>query len=227
MTQHELARAVGMPQPSIARIERGTVVPQTATLLTLLHATGHELAIEPIGQLADLEPIRRRRGMRVPARTSEALGRRVAGDPRTSPIRILRRLRRFAVPFVLLGELAEVAHGRPAKVGRIVEICHPPGDVARDRLATALDDLGATQLSDGRTFRTPAGRLHTTSETEAGDAYDVLVRTSVRMPVSSGVLVRVASLEDLIRIRRARGGPADLEAAAILSAIGDEPRTLT
>ncbi|MGI8828192.1 MAG: helix-turn-helix domain-containing protein [Candidatus Limnocylindria bacterium] len=39
MTQQQLARAVGMPQPSIARIERGTVLPRTATLTELLAAT--------------------------------------------------------------------------------------------------------------------------------------------------------------------------------------------
>jgi hypothetical protein len=61
------------------------------------------------------------------------------------------------------------------------------------------------------------------SDTDAGDEYDVLARTAVRMPVDAGVIVRVASLEDLIRVRQARGTPDDLQAAAILRAIGDEP----
>ncbi len=39
MTQHQLAEAVGIPQPSIARIERGTVLPRTETLIALLAAT--------------------------------------------------------------------------------------------------------------------------------------------------------------------------------------------
>jgi predicted transcriptional regulator len=47
MTQQELARAVDMPQPSIARIERGTVNPRTSTLIAILRATGNRLAIEP------------------------------------------------------------------------------------------------------------------------------------------------------------------------------------
>ncbi len=47
MTQMELAAAVGMPQPSIARIERGSVLPRTSTLIAILRATGHELAVEP------------------------------------------------------------------------------------------------------------------------------------------------------------------------------------
>ncbi|MDQ3691542.1 MAG: helix-turn-helix transcriptional regulator [Chloroflexota bacterium] len=52
MTQHDLARAVRMPQSSIARIEGGTVVPRTATLMALLQATGLQLVVEPIGSLA-------------------------------------------------------------------------------------------------------------------------------------------------------------------------------
>lgn len=48
MTQQALATAAKVPQPSIARIERGTVTPRAATLIALLHATGHELAVRPI-----------------------------------------------------------------------------------------------------------------------------------------------------------------------------------
>lgn len=53
MTQQQLAEAVGMPQPSIARIERGAVIPRTATLIALLAATGHRLTVEPIDPAAD------------------------------------------------------------------------------------------------------------------------------------------------------------------------------
>ena len=53
MTQQELAQATGMPQPSIARIEAGTVVPRTATLIALLEATGHQLSVIPIDPAAD------------------------------------------------------------------------------------------------------------------------------------------------------------------------------
>ena len=49
MTQQDLAEAAGMPQPSIARIEAGRVSPRASTLIELLAATGHQLAVEPIG----------------------------------------------------------------------------------------------------------------------------------------------------------------------------------
>jgi len=211
MTQHQLAEAVGMPQPSIARIERGTVVPRTETLIALLAATGHRLTVEPIGAATvDQEAIRQRLAMSVPQRTRRALPRRSTS---TDPIRILRRLRRFNVPFVLIGELAEVAHGAPIKLGRApIEVCHASTDVAAERLAWARDDLGA---------QADARHLRLVTETEAGDDYDTLLRNAAAMHVDAGILVRVAALEDLIRIRRARRTPKDEEAAALLLAIED------
>jgi len=127
MTQHDLARATGMPQPSIARIETGTVTPRTATLIEILSATGHQLAVEPIDSAVDRDAIRKQLAMGVPKRT-----------PKTG--RILQRLRRFGVPFVLVGELAEAAQGSPVKVGRMIEVCVASTDVAQDRLRLALDD---------------------------------------------------------------------------------------
>ena len=221
MTQHDLARAVRMPQSSIARIERGTAIPRTATLMALLEATGHRLAVEPIGPPVSLQAARQRLRMTVPARTWAALGRSVARDSRRSPVRILRRLRLFGVAFVLIGDLAEVAHGSPVKVGRMVEVCHAQTDVVRGRLGRALEDLGAT-TSDGLEYTTDAGRLRLTTETAAGDDYDMLARTAVRMHVDAGILVPVASLDDLVRIRLARGTPDDRASAAMLRAIGEQ-----
>jgi len=211
MTQHQLAEAVGMPQPSIARIERGTVLPRTETLIALLAATGHRLTVEPIGAATvDQEAIRQRLAMSIPQRTRRALPRRSTS---TDPIRVLRRLRRFNVPFVLVGELAEVAHGAPIKLGRApIEVCHASTDVAAERLTWAREDLGP--LADAR-------HLRLLTETDAGDDYDTLLRNAAGMHVDAGILVRVAALEDLIRIRRARRTPKDEEAAALLLAIED------
>ncbi len=223
MTQQDLAQAVDMPQSSVARIERGTVMPRTATVIGMLAATGHRLSVDSIGPEVDREAIGRRLAMRVPQRTRQAIGK-TAGSPATSPIRILRRLRRFGVPFVLIGELAEVAHGSPATIPRLIEVCHASTDVAQERLALALDDLGATP-SDGIEQKTDAGRVRLMTQVATGDDYDVLVRTAVNMPLDAGVLVRVAALEDLVRIRRARCAPEDLAAVAVLNAIIGELTT--
>jgi len=206
MTQHDLAQATGMPQPSIARIEAGTVVPRTATLIDILSTTGHRLSVEPIDRTVDREAIRRQLALDVPRRTLKAMSRGANG-------RILRRMRRFGVPFALIGELAEAAHGSPLKVGRAVEVCVASTDDARDRLKLALDDLAA---------RSDVGRLRILAETAAGDDYDVLARNAVAMHVEAGILVRVASLEDLIRSRHARGTPEDRDAASVLGAIIEE-----
>lgn len=220
MTQEDLARAVRMPQPSIARIERGAVVPRTTTLLAILTATAHQLAVEPSGPPVDRESIRRRLALDVPKRTRQALGT-AAKDPRTNPTRILRRLRVAGVPFVLVGDLAEVAHGSPIKVGRVVEVCHAQTEAVSERLAAALEDLEATG-SDGREFRTDAGRLRLLTETIVGDDYELLQRNAVGMDVDTGILVHVAAIEDLIRVRQARGSPEDRAAMAVLRVIGED-----
>ena len=46
-TQRELARAAGMPQETIARIERGRIDPRVGTLDRLLEACGWGLELEP------------------------------------------------------------------------------------------------------------------------------------------------------------------------------------
>jgi len=203
-----------MPQPSIARIEAGTVVPRTSTLMQLLAATGYQLALEPIGPEVDRTEISRRLRMGVPARTRQATGR-AAKDRMTSPFHILRRLRRFNVPFVLIGPLAEAAHGAPVKAGWPVEVCHATTDVAKERLALALEDLG--ELAD-------ATRLRLVTETASGDDYDVLDRNAVGMHVDAGILVRVACLDDLVRSRLAAGTAEDQQAATMLRAIEDTPK---
>jgi transcriptional regulator with XRE-family HTH domain len=201
MTQDQLAQAVGMPQPSVARIERGTVSPRTGTLVELLAATGHRLTVEPIGPAVETAAIERRLRMAVPQRTHQALGRA------TGPFRTIKRLRRFGVPFVLIGELAEAAHGSPTKAGLAVEICHASTDVARERLALALAEAD------------PAVEVRLVTETSAGDGYDVLARNAVGMHVDAGILVQVASQDDLLRSRLAGGTPEDREAAEVLRAI--------
>lgn len=221
MTQHDLAQAVRMPQPSIARIERGTVVPRTATLLALLEATGHAIAVEPTsGPGPDREAIRQRLALTIPRRTRLALGP-LAKDRRTSPTWILRRLRLAAVPFVLVGDLAEVAHGSPIAAGRVIEICPARTAVAKERLANALRDLGAMDPR-AQEHESAAGLLRLIDTTDAGDDYDTLRRNAVEMLVDTAVRVRVAALDDLMRIRRARGTADDQAAMAQLRAIGQE-----
>ncbi len=201
MTQQDLGRAVDIPQSTIARIETGTVRPLAATLSQLFIATGFRLSIEAIGQVPDPEMLRRWQALSIPARTSRALGRR--------PV-ILRQLGFLGVRFVVIGALAEAVHGVPGKV-RQIEVCHERSPVGMDRLAKALDELGPDAIGQAK--------LRLRTETPAGDDYDLLMRNATRVPVVAGLQLHVASLEDLVRARVARGRPADVAAAAILRAV--------
>jgi transcriptional regulator with XRE-family HTH domain len=59
MTQRDLAEASGIPQPSIARIERGASIPRVDTLERLLQASGRELDSAPrLGSGVDPSQIR-------------------------------------------------------------------------------------------------------------------------------------------------------------------------
>jgi len=48
LSQRELARRSGVPQPAIARIERSRQVPRSDTLERLLKACGFELRLGPV-----------------------------------------------------------------------------------------------------------------------------------------------------------------------------------
>lgn len=59
LTQRQLARATGVAQPAIARIERGVVSPQLDTLERLLAGTGGSLELSPrLGEGVDRTLIR-------------------------------------------------------------------------------------------------------------------------------------------------------------------------
>lgn len=213
MTQHELASAAEVPQSTVARIETGAVVPKTATLIGLLDATGHRLVVEPAGALeVDRDAIKRSLVLAVATRMHRALGSRKL-QPRSGPIHVLRRLRQFNVPFVLVGELAEAAHGAPRTNIRIVEVCHADTDVARERIAMALEALGEREAGPRR--------LRLKTETPAGDGYGVLVRTAKETVLYAGLVVRLAALEDLIRNRLATGSAEDRATAVELRIIQD------
>ena len=230
MTQSDLAQRAGMPQPSIARIERGTVVPRAATLIALLEATGHELGVEPsLGSDVDREPIRYRLRAAGPQRVQLAMKEmRSRGRPRFDPTRILRRLRRFGVRFVLIGALAEIAQGSSRRLEPVVQVCPAPGQENLERLTTALADLGAAPPTDLQTLTsvetlalsTDVGRLELVARPLPSDGFEELWSNGETMLAVTAVQVRVASVDDLIRIRRRAEGTS--EALHLLGAVRDE-----
>lgn len=91
LTQRALAHDSGVPQASIARIERGTVVPRADTLERLLRACGLTLAALPADGGIDRSAIRERLAM-TPAERGR-LGVQEANAMRTLTRGRMRRAR--------------------------------------------------------------------------------------------------------------------------------------
>ena len=230
MTQRDLAEAVGMPQPSIARVEAGAVGARVETLTRLLRATGHELTIDArIGATIDPETLRESMRKTPHARIRSALMvAHVTGPRRPDQIRILRRLRRYGVHFVLIGDLAAMAHGAVVS-GADVSICHRRDRDNDERLMLALAGLGAVPRPDGRTlksgvrlaFSTDAGGLDVVAAPPGTNGFPDLDANAADLLVATGLMVRVAALDDLIRVRRSRADAVGAE-LEMLGAVRDE-----
>ena len=153
------------------------------------------------------------------------------------PEAVIRLLGRREVRWVLIGGLAAITHGAPI-VTQDVDICYARDDENLNRLSDALTevhaelrgadpglpfrlDTRALRAGDAFTFTTDVGWLDILG-TPAGTAgFDDLARTADRFELF-GHRVLVASVEDLIRMKRAAGRPKDLLAVEELGALRDE-----
>jgi hypothetical protein len=153
------------------------------------------------------------------------------------PIGILRTLTRHEVRFVVIGGLAGAIRGSPVITGD-VDICHARDGANLERLAEALRELGAhlrgapedvpfrldaaTPLAgDHFTFSTSLGPLDCLGTPAGTEGFRDLDATATDEDLD-GLSVRVASLDDLIRMKRAAGRPQDRIAIEWLSALRDE-----
>lgn len=158
-------------------------------------------------------------------------------EPAFDPIAGLRALVEHGVRFVLIGGYAAALRGSPMMTGD-VDICQARDRKNLDRLADALQSLHARLrgapadipfLLDGRTleagdrftFATDAGPMDCLG-TPAGTDGFVDLDASATDEDLDGLVVRVASLDDLIRMKRAAGRPQDRIAVEWLSALRDE-----
>ena len=153
------------------------------------------------------------------------------------PLRIFGALDAAGVRYVVIGAFAGRILGSPT-LTRDLDICH-----ARDRpnlgaLARVLQELGARlrgvtdavpfrldaralAAGDAFTFSTDAGDLDLIA-TPAGTAgYDDLSRTAATIDLD-GMRVQVASIDDLMRMKRAAGRPKDLIELEVLGALREE-----
>jgi Nucleotidyl transferase AbiEii toxin, Type IV TA system len=154
--------------------------------------------------------------------------------PDFDPEELLRRLVGGGVDFVVVGGVAAVAHGSAAFT-QDLDISYAPGQENLDRLGDVLVSLGAKLrgvtddvpfIPDGRTLRrtrvltleTPLGKLDLLAQPDGSPVYADLRERADREQIA-GVEVLIASLDDLIAMKKAAGRPKDLVAVEELEAI--------
>ena len=158
---------------------------------------------------------------------------------RFQPDVILLSLIDHGVRFVLVGGLAAQAHGSPSLTGDL-DICYARDGENLVRLAATLSQLSAGRRGlaadaprlpplDAGTLRagglftltTTAGDLDLLATPDPGFDFESL-RTSAISTTVAGHPVLVASLEDLMTMKRAAGRPKDRIELEILGALREE-----
>ena len=159
---------------------------------------------------------------------------RVPAPAELDPGRLLGLLTARGVDYVLIGGLAAVLHGS-ATLTQDVDICFARDEGNLEALAKALGELGARlrgvgesvpfvpdrrtlEQSELLTLDTSAGPLDLVALPPGSPPYDVLRRRSQRLDLGA-FAVCVASVEDLIAMKRMAGRPKDLVAIEELEAI--------
>lgn len=156
------------------------------------------------------------------------------------PARVFAALDRHGVDYVTVGAFAVIAHGY-VRATADIDLMARQDRANIERLAAALTDLGARlrgvdaelleidptdpeTLANGASFTldTDAGPLDYLNDVPGADDYEALRARAVEA-TAAGVVVRVAGLDDLIRMKRASGRPQDLlDIANLVPPLDDE-----
>jgi len=153
------------------------------------------------------------------------------------PESVIRWLGRHRVRYVLIGGLAAITHGAPL-VTQDIDLCHERKPSNLERLVDALREVHADlrgaepglpfrlhartlARGDAFTFTTDVGWVDIIATPAGVAGYEDLARTAESFTLF-GHRVLVASIDDLIRMKRAAGRPKDLIAVEELGALRDE-----
>lgn len=145
--------------------------------------------------------------------------------------RILRALAEYKVEYVLIGGLAVQTHGH-VRTTNDADLIPAPDPANLERLAAALRELEARVLNAGHEstpvdagmlpratiwqFATRDGGIDVMREVPGGSPYDELSERALRVQLGD-IEVPVVDLDDLIRMKLARGRPVDLADVAALT----------
>jgi predicted nucleotidyltransferase len=148
-----------------------------------------------------------------------------SGPPELRLRALLQRLTKHGVDFVVIGGVAVILQASP-RFTKDLDICYALKQENLDRLGEVLLELGAKVrgidedlpfVPDGRALRrtqiltlvTADGGLDLLVEPDGSPGYPVLRRRADEVDID-GIGVRVASIDDLIAMKRAAGRPQDL-----------------
>lgn len=137
---------------------------------------------------------------------------------------LLERLTEGGVDFVVVGGVAVIMQASP-RFTKDLDICYDLAQENLDRLGSVLVELGATLravdedlpfVPDGRTLRhtqiltltTPDGGIDLLADPDGAPGYAALRRHASVVDIE-GVVVRIASIDDLIAMKTAAGRPQD------------------
>ncbi len=152
-----------------------------------------------------------------------------------SAAEIFAELERCGVDYVAIGGIAANAHGS-RRLTLDVDIIPEPTTPNYERLAAALNELDAPETAVDASFRkldprdsfdlaradvlklaTAAGDLDVINGAPGAPPYEDLRKRAIEVEVR-GTPIRIASLDDLIAMKRAAGRPRDLRDIADLTA---------
>lgn len=145
--------------------------------------------------------------------------------------RILRALAEHGVEYVLIGGLAVQTHGH-VRTTNDADLIPSPDPANLERLASALRSLEARVLNPGEEgteidakmlpratiwqFASRDGGIDVLHEVPGGRSYEELSERALHVQLGE-IDVPVVDLDDLIRMKLARGRPVDLEDVASLT----------
>jgi hypothetical protein len=161
------------------------------------------------------------------------------GEAPYAPLDALETLVNHRVRFVVIGGFGAQLRGSPSITGD-TDVCYARDDGNLERMARALKELQASlrgapkdvpflldaqtlERGDHFTFDTDAGALDILGHPSGvPGGYEELERAADPMEIAMGLTVLVASVDDLIRMKRAAGRPKDLIEVEVLGALRDE-----
>ncbi|HTD10179.1 MAG TPA: nucleotidyl transferase AbiEii/AbiGii toxin family protein [Solirubrobacteraceae bacterium] len=167
----------------------------------------------------------------------------MASQPDYHPAALVQALVDGGVDFVIVGGVAVVLQAMP-RFTKDLDICYGTAQDNLDALGRVLVGLAARLrgipatvpfVPDGRSLRqtqmlcltTPAGDIDLLVDPEGSPGYETLRERASVMELS-GRSVRVASIADMLAMKRAAGRPQDLidiESLEVARELGSRPRS--